>query len=388
MLCLFRPQRPLREILPGSDCDDSEAGIKCSQICFNLAYAPISNVDVISFLQTRNSSPHKEKGQPSPGSSTDTTPEILFPPATESYAAAKWIEVKSIMGLWKEANAEQEHQTITRGSSYADVPDDHEQHLHADDLCIKLQTGTNRVASPTKNLLIVLDNTQSCRHYIYYPSDQTQLNLGKTSTSLMEMLSSSSEHPIGNIPQLHRIRIARSLVMAVLQFHATPWLTESWQSNNLLFENANPKNWQSCNASPHLVVHIAGANKKAPVPSTIAQPSLSLAAFVPNSMLFNLGVMLLELAYDVPFPSLLQSAGVDALADNILGDYNAAYQLASNVGVFFGSGYADVVRKCLRCDFREGEDLDNPALQERLYEDVICRLERMEDGIRKSQGEI
>ena len=75
-----------------------------------------------------------------------------------------------------------------------------------------------------------------------------------------------------------------------------------------------------------------------------SQSLLSLVAIVPNSMLFNLGVMLLELAY-----------GITAI---------------------------------LRCDFGEGEDLDNPALQERLYEDVVCRLERMKDGIRKSRGEI
>ena len=206
--------------------------------------------------------------------------------------------------------------------------------------------------------------------------------------SLMQLLSASSGGLIGNIPQIHRLRIARSLVMAVLQFYATHWLTESWHSKNLLFHNVDSENWESYSPSPHLAVHIVAANEPAPEPAVIAETSLSLAAVVPNLMLFNLGIMLLELAYGAPFPSILQSASVDAIADRPLADYQATYHLAQNVGVFLGSGFAEIVRKCLRCDFGVGEDLNDPALQEQLYEKVICRLERMEEGIRKSQGEV
>ena len=361
-------------------CNDSEAEIDCSQICFNLAYAPISDANIVG------SSHEKENERPSPEGSIVQSAEVLYLSALESYADAKWFKVESTMGSRKQNDTEQD-QAMTK-ASHQDITDGRGKHLHANDLCIKLQIRTDRDASSRKNLVIVLNNTQSCRHCIYYPSDHVPPNLGQSSTSLMELLSTSSGHPVGNIPQLHRLRIARSLVMAVLQFHATPWLTESWQSKNLFFNNVNPENWQSCNPSPHLMVHVAAANEQAPEPTAIAQPSLSLTAFVPNLMLFNLGIMLLELAYGVPFLSLLKSTSIDALSDRRSADYQAAYHLANNVGVFFGSGYAEVVRKCLRCDFGEGEDLNSSALQERLYEDVICRLERMEDGIRKSQGEI
>ena len=235
--------------------------------------------------------------------------------------------------------------------------------------------------------MIVLNDTEFCKHRVHYPSDHVPPSLGKSSTSLMELLSPSHGQPVFNIPQIHGLRIARSLVTGVLQFHATPWLTDSWQSKNLFFNNVNPENWQSHIPSPHLVVRVTASNQPAK-PAVITQSSLSLAAIVPNVMLFNLGVMLLELAFGVPFRSLLQSTGVVASADRKIADFNAAYGLANNVGVYFGSGYADVVRKCLRCDFGEGEDLDNPALQERLYEDVICRLEIMENGSRKTQDEI
>lgn len=277
---------------------------------------------------------------------------------------------------------------VAETTSYEELAGDQREHLSADDFCVKLQTRINQdVTSSTKHSVLVLNGTEPCKHRIYYHSDHVPPSLGKGSTSLKELLSPPNGQPIGNIPQIYRLRMARSLVIAVLQFYATPWLTDSWQSNNLLFNNVNPEDWQSNIPSPHLVVRVAASNQPARL-AVLTRSSLSLAPTVPNLMLFNLGVMLLELAYGVPFRSLLQSAIVDVLADDRLADFNAAYRLANNVGVYFGSGYADIVWKCLRCDFGEGEGLDKPALQERLYEDVICRLEGMENGIRKLQGEI
>jgi hypothetical protein len=37
--------------------------------------------------------------------------------------------------------------------------------------------------------------------------------------------------------------------------------------------------------------------------------------------------------------------------------------------------YQRIVRKCLRSDFGVGADLDKPILQERFFEDVVCKLE-------------
>ena len=50
-----------------------------------------------------------------------------------------------------------------------------------------------------------------------------------------------------------------------------------------------------------------------------------------------------------------------------------------------GAIYGDVVRKCLRCGFGRGEDLNQPALQEGVYQAVICPLRRLEDKFRELQ---
>jgi hypothetical protein len=55
------------------------------------------------------------------------------------------------------------------------------------------------------------------------------------------------------------------------------------------------------------------------------------------------------------------------------------------LGLILRVGFASIVRKCLRCDFGCGEDLEDPLLQERLYHDVVFRLENLEEESRKLQ---
>lgn len=50
-----------------------------------------------------------------------------------------------------------------------------------------------------------------------------------------------------------------------------------------------------------------------------------------------------------------------------------------------GSTYGQIVRKCLTCDFGRGDDLNEPTLQVEFYKDVVCELERLEEGFRNLQ---
>ena len=75
----------------------------------------------------------------------------------------------------------------------------------------------------------------------------------------------------------------------------------------------------------------------------------------------------------------------DMTLEGQLADFIAARNLANEVGNTLGSGYAAIVKKCLRCDFGCGEDLEDPQLQARLYEEVVCKLDELEAGFRKLQ---
>lgn len=55
------------------------------------------------------------------------------------------------------------------------------------------------------------------------------------------------------------------------------------------------------------------------------------------------------------------------------------------MGPVLGRTYANIVKKCLACDFGHGDDLGDPALQAIFYRDVVCELERLEEGFSKLQ---
>jgi hypothetical protein len=49
-----------------------------------------------------------------------------------------------------------------------------------------------------------------------------------------------------------------------------------------------------------------------------------------------------------------------------------------------GSAYAGIVRKCLACDFGQGDNLNDQGLQS-AFRDVVCELERLEVAFSKLQ---
>ena len=138
-------------------CDDSAAEIDCSQICFNLAYAPVSNENAIPPSQSHNSSRDEEKRPPSSESNTAIYPEILHPPVSGSDAEAKWFKVESTIGFRQRANTEQENQVIARDSSYEDATDDHGNHLHTNSLCLKLQSRIDQDTRSTEISVVILE---------------------------------------------------------------------------------------------------------------------------------------------------------------------------------------------------------------------------------------
>lgn len=315
-----------------------------SLICFNMAYAPAFDADSMALEDLSLSA-------------TSEPAMSVFDWPRES----SWFEVES-------ESFTKIEQTNTTG------------HVHCEDLCVKLLA--IRSQNPAgKRLVITLNDLDKCQHNVYLPATKLSQNVALESTTLTDFLSPANTHHIGNVPQLHRIRIAKSLAIAVLQFHTTPWLTEAWQSESLLLAKLSDDDWRNYIPFPHLVARISAT----PTPSLSKLPALE-NHIVPNPILFNLGVMLLELAYGVPFTALLQTTDFDPSKDKSLAHFLAARRLAINVGAYFGVGYAEIVRRCLRCDFGQGEDLNNLALQQRVFEDVICRLTSLEEGMLRSLG--
>jgi hypothetical protein len=194
--------------------------------------------------------------------------------------------------------------------------------------------------------------------------------------SLAQIISSVSQKPqVDQFLQYERLRLARQLASAVLQFHATPLLKRTWRSEDVVFfgQSTSPGSI----TSPHLNVQVGKPNTNNSFLELNASSSEDIG-FIRNPYLFRLGVTLIELAYQAPLLSLREDKDLTNGQESKHTDFFIADRLSKSMGTSLGVNYANVVRKCLGCDFGEGTDLNNTGLQAAFYKDVVCELERLE----------
>ncbi|MCJ1436556.1 hypothetical protein MMC27_005935 [Xylographa pallens] len=240
--------------------------------------------------------------------------------------------------------------------------------------CLKLSPETHRC-------LGTLDDTDCYKHLIYFPSPTPRYS-HRPATSLEQVISAlSRQGPLARLSQYERLQLAHSLAVAVLQYHATPWLKGSWRSEDIYFfgfdENALLEQPPEL-SSPHLSVSVKG-------PNALARAStFPPRAFAPNSLLFGLGVLLLEIGFTATLPSLQRPSDIEQ-GENKYTEFFVAKRLASSIGREMGSAYGKIVKKCLQCDFGCGDDLNDPELQAGFNRDVVKELAKLGDELRELQ---
>ena len=223
-----------------------------------------------------------------------------------------------------------------------------------------------------------LDDTDCYKHLIYFPPPT--FNYGRRpATSLEHVISTLSQQgPQGRFSQRDRIHLAYSLATAVLRYHATPWLKGSWRSDDIYFFDFDEKaaiEQQPNLSPPHLRVSVKGPDSALSRTSTF--PPRDLAA---NSLLFGLGVLLIEIGYTATLKSLQRPSDIRDV-ENKFTEYYVAKRLASSIAREMGTAYGKIVKKCLQCDFGCGDDLNEPELQAGFHRDVVKELKRLEDEL-------
>jgi hypothetical protein len=171
-----------------------------------------------------------------------------------------------------------------------------------------------------------------------------------------------------------RVRLARLLATAVLRYHATPWLKYTLRSTDIFLYSVESSviNTTSIRNEVYLKTSIKGVD----CPPLGESPTLR-RSLVRNPDIFALGVLLLELAFEAPLHSLQKPTDVDSQeAQNT--DYYVADRVRRTVSRMLGTRYADLVRKCIHCDFGRGDDLDSTGLQESFYVEIVQELEDLE----------
>ena len=103
------------------------------------------------------------------------------------------------------------------------------------DFCDHLRKHVCQSSNKVGVCIGMLETSERFKHLLY-PMHPMQSNRDKQGTSLEGFLKtlSSSKTP-DNFPRYVRLRLAKSLALAVLQYHATPWLKAAWRSQDILF---------------------------------------------------------------------------------------------------------------------------------------------------------
>jgi hypothetical protein len=171
-----------------------------------------------------------------------------------------------------------------------------------------------------------------------------------------------------------RVRLARLLATAVLRFHATPWLKYTLCSTDIFLYSVDASliNSISVRDEVYLKTSIRG-----PDSPSLREPLPLNQPLVRNPDIFALGVLLLELAFEAPLHSLQKPTDVASHEDQNT-DYYIADRVRLTVSSMLGTRYADLVRKCIHCDFGRGDDLNAIGLQESFYVEVVQELEDLE----------
>lgn len=226
------------------------------------------------------------------------------------------------------------------------------------------------------NACVVLENTAQCKQLVYLSHFTASSELRKA-TSLGQLIkSTTTPGPVEGILLHERIALAKMLSIAVLQYHATPWLQLSWRSEDILFfgiEGDMHKQKRPNISAPYINTKIQGQITQA--------SSKHQSAMARNPVLFGLGVVLLEIAHAASLESL--KLPCDADNGQLHSEFFTARRLAKSKRTVMGATYNDIVEQLVECVFPCGGDLNDPELQAAFYEDVICPLDELEQGFRK-----
>lgn len=255
-----------------------------------------------------------------------------------------------------------------------------QNHINGD-FCDFLRHGCRR-SSQHKNNVGILP-AQAKWKSLVYPFEhavKTQHLRPITLRGLISLISSKHSPRIFTIYQ--RLHLAKVISIAFLRLHSTYWGRSCWESDSIYFfdisEKENDKDKPIRLSSPYLNARISGSSENV----LAAQRANALGSR--NALLFNLGVLLLEIAYSADWETLKRRNTTNAADDSQYKEFFQARRLARLRG---SSGmpeqYHSVLQKLIECDLGQGDDMSRPELQAAFHCSVISPLEEVEEKLKK-----
>ena len=228
------------------------------------------------------------------------------------------------------------------------------------------------------------------------PAPQTTLG---TSQSVSDIIRWIAEEPIlRSFPRPLLVELAGNVAEGIMQFYSTPWLAPTNLGQNVRYFNPAESFATVVQLKgPYFMARLESARAKGKMRPTSTGPlpvdetapryrDARAADFTEarNKLLFNFGILMLEIGYGQPWHELKQTvAKTHTAAGEKLSDYRAAEKLAQLLVNQMGLTYPKIIKKCLGCDFGLGEtDLDNEDLQRRFLEDVVSELQQLREHVK------
>ncbi|KAK3314073.1 hypothetical protein B0H66DRAFT_630425 [Apodospora peruviana] len=217
-------------------------------------------------------------------------------------------------------------------------------------LCDALLRATHQV--PSLGFL----QDQEWHHHFYTVRPWQELDTRNQLASLDKVLTSS-----GSMGTKTKFKLAATLVSAVLQFHATPWLDDKWDLREIYFLGDTTTTTTTTTPT---------ARNQVPTTRNDSHQPRQQDPSVSNEILFALGVALLELSYGKPLLSYQQPDDLDDTGEaHVLTKPLIAKRLLHDLGDREPSKYVDVVDRCIRCRF----DTTSTSLEDPMFLALFCQ---------------
>lgn len=213
--------------------------------------------------------------------------------------------------------------------------------------------------------------TDNYRHLLFSGNNQKSESLHIKPQSELAPVYELLSQPLDNtLTVVDQLKLVRTLVSAMLQFHATPWLSEYWGLQDIGFFRLGDEFSDASLRSLHLTTGFSSKSHdddQVFIDTTEDYPKLNMSTVIEdakfqygirNLPLYCLGVVLLQI-------------GHWALVDG--GDIGRIRRLAAQ-SCRLGPRYKNIAQRCLDCDFGLGNDLCTPQLQEAVQNSVLDEL--------------
>jgi hypothetical protein len=199
---------------------------------------------------------------------------------------------------------------------------------------------------------------------------------------------SQESTPIHNLIErlqiLQQIILAQKLAEAVLQYHSTPWLPQTWTLQDVAYfkDTTQPKSSDISVALQSL--HLSNQFlDQGSLDAKTNEKSIDLKHTygIRNLTLAKLGVALLEICTQkqMTVPSLGHTPYEIIEARKLVDEEDTTVMT-------LGKHYLEIVRKCIYCDFSCDDNLSGEALQSAVYTEVVCALQEMRSRWEKFFG--